>query len=90
MRVHLCGVRGSTPAVGAEFAEVGGNTSCVALAHDDESAPRLVLDAGTGLRAVSGAAGRRGRSTARSCSATCTGTTRKACRSSVPPTVPTR
>ena len=53
MRVHLCGVRGSTPAVGSEFAEVGGNTSCVALAHDDESAPRLVLDAGTGLRAVS-------------------------------------
>jgi phosphoribosyl 1,2-cyclic phosphodiesterase len=53
VRVHLCGVRGSTPAVGSEFAEVGGNTSCVALAHDDESAPRLVLDAGTGLRAVS-------------------------------------
>ena len=53
MRVHLCGVRGSTPAVGSEFAEVGGNTSCVALAHDDESVPRLVLDAGTGLRAVS-------------------------------------
>ncbi|MEY2522537.1 MAG: hypothetical protein QOJ66_1102, partial [Ilumatobacteraceae bacterium] len=24
MRVHLCGVRGSTPAVGSEFAEVGG------------------------------------------------------------------
>ncbi len=53
MRVHLCGVRGSTPAVGAEFTGVGGNTSCVALAHDDEAAPRLVLDAGTGLRAVS-------------------------------------
>jgi phosphoribosyl 1,2-cyclic phosphodiesterase len=53
VRVHLCGVRGSTPAVGAEFTGVGGNTSCVALAHDDEAAPRLVLDAGTGLRAVS-------------------------------------
>ncbi len=53
MRVHLCGVRGSTTAVGAEFTGVGGNTSCVALAHDDEAAPRLVLDAGTGLRAVS-------------------------------------
>ncbi len=53
MRVHLCGVRGSTPAVGPDFVEVGGNTSCVALAHDDETAPRLVLDAGTGLRAVS-------------------------------------
>lgn len=54
MRVHLCGVRGSTPAIGDQFREVGGNTSCVALAHDDEVAPRLVLDAGTGLRAVSG------------------------------------
>jgi phosphoribosyl 1,2-cyclic phosphodiesterase len=53
VRVHLCGVRGSTPAVGAEFTGVGGNTSCIAIAHDDEAAPRLVLDAGTGLRAVS-------------------------------------
>ncbi len=53
MRVHVCGVRGSTPAVGEEFTGVGGNTSCVALAHDGEATPRLVLDAGTGLRAVS-------------------------------------
>jgi phosphoribosyl 1,2-cyclic phosphodiesterase len=52
MRVHLCGVRGSTPAPGAAFAGVGGHTSCVAIAHDDEHAPRLILDAGTGLRAV--------------------------------------
>ena len=53
MRVHLCGVRGSTPAVGPDFVEVGGNTSCVALAHDDDTAPRLILDAGTGLGALS-------------------------------------
>ena len=53
MRVHLCGVRGSAPAVGVDFIRVGGNTSCVAIAHDDEEVPRLVLDAGTGLRAVS-------------------------------------
>lgn len=52
MRVHLCGVRGSTPAVGAAFVGVGGHTSCVAVAHDDEEAPRLLLDAGTGLRAI--------------------------------------
>lgn len=52
MRVHLCGVRGSTPAPGSAFAGVGGHTSCVAVAHDDEEAPRLLLDAGTGLRAV--------------------------------------
>jgi len=50
MRVHLCGVRGSTPAVGTEFARVGGHTSCVAIAHDDAEAPSLVLDGGTGLR----------------------------------------
>ena len=52
MRVHLCGVRGSAPAVGVDFIGVGGNTSCVAIAHDDEDVPRLVLDAGTGLRTV--------------------------------------
>lgn len=52
MRVHLCGVRGSTPASGAEFARYGGHTACVALAHDDEP-PSLVLDAGTGLRTLS-------------------------------------
>jgi phosphoribosyl 1,2-cyclic phosphodiesterase len=50
MRVDVCGVRGSTPAPGPEFAGVGGETSCVALSHDAEERPRLVLDAGTGLR----------------------------------------
>lgn len=49
MRVHICGVRGSTPSPGAEFARYGGHTSCVALAHDD-APPTLVLDGGTGLR----------------------------------------
>lgn len=53
MRVHLCGVRGSTPSPGAEFARYGGHTSCVAIAHDGSTAPVLVLDAGTGLRRVS-------------------------------------
>ena len=52
MRMHLCGVRGSTPAPGAEFTRVGGHTSCVAIAHDADVHPRLVLDAGTGLRNV--------------------------------------
>ena len=52
MRIHLCGVRGSTPAPGREFSEVGGNTSCVAIVHDGEEAPRLILDAGTGIRRV--------------------------------------
>lgn len=52
MRVHFCGVRGSTPAPGLPFVRYGGHTSCVALAHDGER-PRLLLDAGTGLRRVS-------------------------------------
>lgn len=52
MRVHLCGVRGSTPAPGREFAGVGGHTSCVALATDDGPVS-LILDAGTGIRTVS-------------------------------------
>lgn len=53
MIVHFCGVRGSTPAPGAEFSEIGGHTSCIALAHDEEL-PRLILDAGTGIRRVGG------------------------------------
>jgi len=31
---------------------VGGNTSCVAVFHDDDAVPRLLLDAGTGIRRV--------------------------------------
>ena len=57
MRLHLLGVRGSTPAPGPEFIRVGGNTSCVAIAHDDEWRPRLLLDGGTGLRRVAGLLG---------------------------------
>ena len=61
MRIHLCGVRGSTPAPGAEFVRYGGHTSCVAITPDDAApgggAPRLILDAGTGLRRVTGLLG---------------------------------
>jgi phosphoribosyl 1,2-cyclic phosphodiesterase len=53
MRVLICGVRGSTPAPGVEFARYGGHTSCIAIAHDD-GPPRLVLDAGTGIRRLTG------------------------------------
>jgi phosphoribosyl 1,2-cyclic phosphodiesterase len=49
MRVLFCGVRGSTPAPGADFVAVGGHTSCVAISRDS-APPTLVLDAGTGLR----------------------------------------
>ncbi len=49
----MCGVRGSTPAPGDQFVRVGGNTSCVAIGHDPDERPSLVLDAGTGLRHLS-------------------------------------
>ena len=52
MRLTVCGTRGSTPAPGPQFVRYGGHTSCVALSHDGEP-PRLVLDAGTGIRTVS-------------------------------------
>jgi phosphoribosyl 1,2-cyclic phosphodiesterase len=53
LQVHLCGVRGSTPAPGIEFVRYGGHTSCLALAHDGAPLPTLILDAGAGLRNVS-------------------------------------
>lgn len=52
MRVHICGVRGSTPASDLEFLRYGGHTSCLAIAHEREEAPTLILDAGTGIRRV--------------------------------------
>lgn len=51
MRVSICGVRGSVPVTGPGFRRAGGDTSCVAIARDDE-APTLILDAGTGVRRV--------------------------------------
>ena len=49
MRVHILGARGSMPATGASFLRYGGNTPCVAIAHDGADGPELVLDAGTGI-----------------------------------------
>jgi phosphoribosyl 1,2-cyclic phosphodiesterase len=46
------GVRGSTPAPGSEFVRYGGHTSCVAVYADGDDVPGLLLDAGTGLRAL--------------------------------------
>ena len=51
MDVRFCGVRGSTPAPGLPFVRYGGHTSSVAIAHEGRR-PTLVLDGGTGLRAV--------------------------------------
>lgn len=58
MRVTICGTRGSTPSPGEKFNRYGGHTSCVALAHDGQ-APTLLLDAGTGIRRVTGLLGGR-------------------------------
>ncbi len=56
VRVTICGARGSTPAPGFAHVRYGGHTSCVALAHDGQR-PSLVLDAGTGIRRVTGLLG---------------------------------
>ena len=52
MRLHFCGVRGSTPVAGAPFARVGGRTSCIAVSAGARTRPTLLLDAGTGLQCV--------------------------------------
>jgi phosphoribosyl 1,2-cyclic phosphodiesterase len=52
VRIHFCGVRGSTPAPGQDFVRYGGHTSCVAIARDRAAVPALILDAGTGVRNV--------------------------------------
>ena len=50
MRLKIWGCRGSLPAPGPATAEYGGNTSCVEVMLGGEAA--LVLDAGTGIRAL--------------------------------------
>jgi phosphoribosyl 1,2-cyclic phosphodiesterase len=52
VRFVALGVRGSTPAPGPEFVRYGGHTSCVAVIGDGADVPGLLLDAGTGLRAL--------------------------------------
>jgi phosphoribosyl 1,2-cyclic phosphodiesterase len=52
MRVTFWGVRGTFPAVGAEYARYGGDTMCVEVECGET---RLILDAGTGLRALGAA-----------------------------------
>jgi len=50
----MLGVRGSTPAPGADFVRYGGHTSCVTVTAEGGARPSLVLDAGTGLRSLTG------------------------------------
>jgi phosphoribosyl 1,2-cyclic phosphodiesterase len=49
MEVRFWGVRGSIATSGAAMANVGGNTSCIEVRSQGE---RLILDAGTGIRAL--------------------------------------
>jgi phosphoribosyl 1,2-cyclic phosphodiesterase len=49
MRIRFWGVRGSIATASPETTRVGGNTSCVEVLHGET---RLILDAGTGLRAL--------------------------------------
>jgi phosphoribosyl 1,2-cyclic phosphodiesterase len=53
VRLELLGVRGSSAAPGLDFVRYGGHTSCVAVSAEGVDVPSLVLDAGTGLRALS-------------------------------------
>lgn len=57
MELVLLGVRGSTPAPGSDYIRYGGHTSCVAVLADGAATPTLLMDAGTGLRSLSGLLG---------------------------------
>ena len=50
MRITFYGVRGSTPTPGPDTIKYGGNTSCVLV--ELKNGERLILDAGTGMRAL--------------------------------------
>jgi ribonuclease BN (tRNA processing enzyme) len=52
LRLFIGGMRGSRPAIGAAFDEFGGDTTSLLLVGS--RGERLVLDAGTGMRAVAG------------------------------------
>jgi phosphoribosyl 1,2-cyclic phosphodiesterase len=54
VKLWMLGVRGSTPAPGPDFVRYGGHTSCVAVAPRGHDVPTMVLDAGTGIRSLSG------------------------------------
>jgi phosphoribosyl 1,2-cyclic phosphodiesterase len=56
--IRFWGVRGSIASPGPETAAVGGNTSCVEVVCGEQ---RLILDAGTGIRALGDALLKQGR-----------------------------
>ena len=54
MKIRFWGVRGSIAVSGEPFLRTGGNTPCVELTCEGH---RLVLDGGTGMRALGQALG---------------------------------
>ncbi|MDH3607585.1 MAG: MBL fold metallo-hydrolase, partial [Acidimicrobiia bacterium] len=55
MRVELWGTRGSVAAAGPDTVEYGGDTACVQVTGP--AGEVIILDAGSGIRPVSGAMG---------------------------------
>jgi ribonuclease BN (tRNA processing enzyme) len=53
VKLQIYGHRGSTPTPGAPYVRYGGHTSCVGITEDGGDEPSVLLDAGTGLRALS-------------------------------------
>jgi len=58
MEIRFWGVRGSVAVSGSQVAGIGGNTSCVEVQAEGH---RLILDAGTGIRALGEAMVKEGR-----------------------------
>jgi phosphoribosyl 1,2-cyclic phosphodiesterase len=52
VKVTFHGVRGSTPQSGPGYERIGGHTSSLAIAASADALPTLLLDAGTGLLAL--------------------------------------
>jgi phosphoribosyl 1,2-cyclic phosphodiesterase len=67
MRVTFWGVRGSIATSGLEFARFGGNTTCLEI---EAGGDRLVIDAGTGIRALGSKLAREARTLGRPVEAT--------------------
>lgn len=61
MKLRVWGARGSVPVSGAEYVKYGGDTTCLEV--ETNSGQTLILDAGTGARALGNRALRDGRKT---------------------------
>lgn len=48
MKITFFGVRGTSPVIGAQYSEYGGETTCILI--EGEQGEKIIIDAGTGLR----------------------------------------